>query len=61
MTTLTKTQKSKIDSFEYTSTKIRYLKSLGFKNYTISKILNIRPQMVSNILNHNVKNPKETF
>jgi len=58
---LKKDQIDKLNTFQYTTTKIKYLASFNIKPYHIAKYLNIRPQFVSNVLNHKVKNPKETF
>ena len=61
MNKLNKVQNQKLNSFKYTSTKIRYLHSLNFTNSEIKNELNIIYQFVRGILNNNVKNPKETF
>ncbi len=61
MSKLTKTQSSKLDSFKYTSTKIRYLHSLGWSTSDIKNKLNIIYQFARNIINSNVKDPKESF
>ena len=61
MNKLTKTQSTKLQSFKYTSTKIRYLNSLGYTQSQIKNELKIIYQFVNNILKSNVKNPKETF
>ena len=58
---LTKDQEKKLESFKYTSTKIRFLSSLGFDRGPISKILSIRYQHVRNVLLQKVKNPIESF
>ena len=59
MNKLNKIQKSKLNSFKYTSSKIRYLHSLNYTNSEIKNELNIIYQFVRNVLNQNVKNPKE--
>ena len=61
MNKLNKVQNSKLNSFQYTSSKIRYLKSLGFTNSEIKNELKIIYQFVRNVLNMNVKNPKESI
>ena len=61
MNKLNKVQNKKLNSFKYTSTKIRYLHSLGFTNSEIKNELNIIYQFVRNILNNKVKQTKETF
>lgn len=62
MNTLNKTQSTKLNSFNHTSTKIRYLNSLGFTNSEIKNELKIIYQFVYNVLNNKLpKNPKETF
>lgn len=61
MNKLNKVQKSKLNSFQYTSSKIRYLHSLGFTNSEIKNELKIIYQFVRNVLNMNVKQPKEQF
>lgn len=52
---------TKVTSFTYTSTKIRYLLSKGYSRGQISKHLNIIYQHVYNESKRVVKHPKETF
>lgn len=61
MNKLNKVQNKKLNSFKYTSTKIRYLHSLNFTKSEIRNELKIIYQFVRNILNNKVKDPKETF
>ncbi len=61
MNKLNKVQIKKLNSFQYTSTKIRYLHSLNFTPSEIKNELHIIYQFVNNILKVKVKNPKETF
>lgn len=62
MNKLNKTQKTKVDSFQYKSTKIRYLLSLGYK---VKEVKNLLPgtlyQHVRNVKEMPVKNPLEKF
>lgn len=50
MSALTKAQASKLDSFETTSAKIRFLNSLDWTRGAIAKHLGIRYQHVRNVL-----------
>ena len=59
MATLTKAQRSKLDSFETKSAKIRYLDSKGYTRSQIKDELKIIYQFVRNVLEMKVKNPKE--
>ena len=63
MTTLTTKQTNKINSLNYTSSKIRYIRKEypSISEYRISKLLNIRPQHVNNVLKNQVLNPKESI
>ena len=66
MNKLSKVQKSKLDSFSHFSTKIRYLNSLKYSRGDISRMLSTpeKPviyQWVKNVLDTNVKTPKESF
>ena len=61
MNKLNQNQNTKLQSFKYTSTKIRYLHSLGFSTSEIKNELKIIYQFARNILNNKVKTPKETF
>lgn len=54
---ITSTQKKKIESMKTTSSKIRYLNSLGLSRSEISKYLQIRYQHVRNVLITPIKNP----
>lgn len=57
---LTKTQSQKLESFNTTSGKIRYLLSLGWKRGNIARKLKKRYQHVRNVELTPVKNPKES-
>lgn len=62
--TKTKTLKydeKKLEGFEKTSTKIRYLSACKCSTSEISKILNIRYQHVRNVLITPIKTPMEKF
>lgn len=61
MNKLNKTQVSKLNSFQTTSAKIRYLNYLGWSNSEIKNELKIIYQFVRNVLKMDVKNPKENF
>ena len=61
MNKLNKAQKNKLDSFAYTSTKIRYLNHLGYTRSEIKSELKIIYQFVRGVLEMNVKQPKESF
>lgn len=61
MKSLNKTQTNKLNSFETTSAKIRYLNHLGFERGPSAKILGIKYQWVKNVLDMKVKTPKEKF
>ncbi len=61
MNKLNKSQKSKLNSFQTTSGKIRYLHYLGWSNSEIKNELKIIYQFVRGVLNTNVKTPKENF
>ena len=56
---LTKAQATKLDSFQTTSAKIRFLHSLGNERGAIAKKLNIRYQHVRNVLITPIKKPRE--
>lgn len=58
---LNKVQNNKLSTFQYTSTKIKYLHSLGMDRSQIKSELKIIYQWVNGVLNQKVKNPKETF
>lgn len=59
MKTLNKTQLNKLNSFKYTSSKIRYLDKLKFSRGEISKVLKIKYQHVRNVLITPTNNNKE--
>ncbi len=50
-----------LDGFQFHSTKIRYLFSLGWAQGDIARKLGKRPQHVSNVLGQKVTNPLETL
>lgn len=60
---LTPKQTKALDSLGYTSSKIRYIRKEypEISQYRISKLLNIRPQHVNNVLRNPVKSPKENI
>lgn len=61
MKKLNKTQSQKLNSFKYTSSKIRYLNKLKYSRSEISKLLKIRYQHVRNVLITPTNNNKEQF
>ena len=61
MNKLNKVQNTKLNSFKYTSSKIRYLHSLGWSTSEIKTELKIIYQFARNVLNQNVKTPKESI
>lgn len=56
---LSKSQQAKIDSFQFTSTKVRYLAAQNMSTGDISRALGIRYQHARNVLNQTVKTPRE--
>jgi len=61
MNKLNKTQKVKLNSFNKTSTKIRYLTKLGWNRSEIKNELKILYQHVRNVQITPIKNPSEKF
>ncbi len=61
MVKLNKAQSKKLANFQYMSTKIRYLRSLGYSRVEIKNELKIIYQWVRNVLDQKVKQAKETF
>ena len=58
---LSKEESMNVKRFSTMSAKIRYLHWKGYKVKEIHKELNILYQFARNIINNNVKNPKENF
>lgn len=67
MNKLTDKQKAVLGDLTMTSTQIRYLKSLGYRQCDVVRLIKangndkIIPQHVSNEWNRKAKQPKETF
>lgn len=58
---LTATQQKKVDGFQTKSAKIRYLFNEGYDKADIARSLGIIYQHVRNVLNSQVKTPKESI
>ena len=61
MNKLNKSQKTKLDSFSKTSTKIRYLTKLNWSRSEIKNELKILYQHVRNVQITPIQNPTEKF
>lgn len=59
MKQLSKIEKKKLDSFSTMSAKIRFLNDKGWTKSEIKNELKIIYQWVRNVLNQNIKTPKE--
>lgn len=59
--TVTGQVKTNLKGFQFTSTKIRYLHSLGWPQGDIARYLEKRPQHISNVLGQKVTNPLEVI
>ena len=60
MNKLTKAQNTKLNNFETTSAKIRFLHNLKYTRSEIKNTLNIRYQHVRNVLITPITKPKES-